>query len=61
MLRINGLVVISGRSYVGDLKKRRLDLGLRQKDAALRIGVNQRSYENWETEKHEPEFRTGPG
>jgi transcriptional regulator with XRE-family HTH domain len=43
------------------LRKRRLDLGLRQKDAAVEIGADHRSYENWETGKHEPEFRFFPG
>jgi transcriptional regulator with XRE-family HTH domain len=43
------------------LKKRRLDLGLSQKKAAERIGVYFKSYDNWEHDKHEPEFRYWPG
>ncbi len=43
------------------LKKRRLDLGLRQRDAAKQIGVNPKTYENWEQEKYEPEVRFWPG
>ena len=35
----------------------RLDLGLRQKDVADQLGVNFRTFENWEQGKHEPEFR----
>jgi len=42
------------------LKKRRLDLGLRQRDTAERLGVTKNSYENWEHDKHEPEFRYWP-
>jgi transcriptional regulator with XRE-family HTH domain len=38
-----------------------MDLGLRQKDVAVLLGANHRSYENWETGKHEPEFRYWPG
>lgn len=43
------------------LKKRRMDLGARQKDVAEEIGVNHRTYEGWEQEKYEPEFRYWPG
>lgn len=47
---------------LGDhLKKRRTDLGLTQKEVARELGANHRSYENWETGKHEPEFRYWPG
>src|SRR5262249_16941851 len=42
------------------LKRRRLDLGLRQKDVAEQLGVNQKTYENWEQEKYEPEGRFFP-
>jgi transcriptional regulator with XRE-family HTH domain len=42
------------------LRKRRVDLGLRQKDAAERLGANPKTYENWEQEKYEPEFRFLP-
>jgi transcriptional regulator with XRE-family HTH domain len=48
--------------HLGDrLKKRRLDLGLRQQDVAGQLGVNRRTYENWEAGKHEPEVRYWPG
>ena len=43
------------------LKKRRLDLGLRQKDVAAALGANQKTYETWEQGKHEPEVRYWPG
>jgi transcriptional regulator with XRE-family HTH domain len=43
------------------LLKRRLDLGLRQRDVAKRLGASHQSYENWEMDKHEPEFRFWPG
>jgi transcriptional regulator with XRE-family HTH domain len=42
------------------LKKRRLDLGLGQKEVAAEFGANFKSYDNWEQEKHEPEFRYWP-
>jgi transcriptional regulator with XRE-family HTH domain len=42
------------------LKKRRLDRGLRQKDVARELGVNFRTYENWEQGKYEPEVRFLP-
>ncbi|MEO6191592.1 MAG: helix-turn-helix transcriptional regulator [Thermoanaerobaculia bacterium] len=42
------------------LKKRRLDLGLRQKDVAEKLGANPKTYEYWEQEKYEPEFRFLP-
>jgi transcriptional regulator with XRE-family HTH domain len=42
------------------LLKRRLDLGLRQKDVAEKLGANPKSYENWEQGKFEPEFRYWP-
>jgi transcriptional regulator with XRE-family HTH domain len=49
-------------STIGEhLRKRRLDLGLRQKDAARAIGANFKTYENWEQEKYEPEVRFWPG
>jgi DNA-binding XRE family transcriptional regulator len=38
----------------------RLDLGLRQKDVAERIGANPKTYENWEQERYEPEVRFIP-
>jgi transcriptional regulator with XRE-family HTH domain len=57
----------AGKSYpaelrtVGDhLKKRRLDLGLRQKDVARELGANFKTYENWEQGKYEPELRFFP-
>ena len=46
---------------LGDhLKKKRMDRGLRQKDAAREIGATQKTYENWEQDKYEPEFRFWP-
>jgi transcriptional regulator with XRE-family HTH domain len=42
------------------LKKRRLDRGLRQKDVARELGVNFKTYENWEQGKYEPEIRFLP-
>jgi len=42
------------------LRKRRLDLGLRQKDVAERLGAHYKTYDNWEQGKHEPEFRFLP-
>ena len=42
------------------LRKRRLDLGLRQKDAAERLGASPKTYEYWEQGKYEPEFRFLP-
>jgi transcriptional regulator with XRE-family HTH domain len=48
-------------STVGEhLKKRRLDLGLRQKDVAGELGVNFKTYENWEQGKYEPATRFLP-
>jgi transcriptional regulator with XRE-family HTH domain len=57
-----------GRGYpltlqtLGDhLKKRRLDLRLRQMDVAEQIGVHQGTYEKWEQgTTHEPEVRFFP-
>lgn len=43
------------------LKKRRLDLKLRQKDVAGELGVSKQTYENWEGGIHGPEFRHFPG
>jgi transcriptional regulator with XRE-family HTH domain len=43
------------------LKRRRLDLSLTQKKAAEAIGAHFKSYDNWEKDKHEPEFRYWPG
>jgi transcriptional regulator with XRE-family HTH domain len=46
---------------VGDhLKKRRMDLGLRQQDAAEQLGVSQGTFYNWERGRSEPEFRFLP-
>ena len=41
------------------LKRIRLDLGLRQ-EAAAQLGVNFKTYENWEQGKYEPEDRFFP-
>lgn len=45
---------------VVDLKKKRLDLGLRLRDVADRLGVNFKIYETWECGKHEPEAHFFP-
>lgn len=42
------------------LKKRRLDRELRQKDVAAELGVNFKTYENWEQGKYGPEIRFLP-
>jgi transcriptional regulator with XRE-family HTH domain len=42
------------------LKKRRLDLGLRQKDAAREIGADTQTYGYWERGRTEPELRFFP-
>jgi transcriptional regulator with XRE-family HTH domain len=48
-------------STIGEhLKKRRLDLGLRQRDVAEQLGVNFKTYENWEQGRYEPEDRFFP-
>ena len=46
---------------IGDhVRKRRLDLGLLQKDVADRIGVNPLTIKNWEVGHTEPEIPYGP-
>jgi transcriptional regulator with XRE-family HTH domain len=46
---------------IGDhLRKRRLDLGLLQRDVAAQLGVNQCSVTNWELNDTEPELRFLP-
>jgi transcriptional regulator with XRE-family HTH domain len=43
------------------LKKKRLDLGLRQKDVAREVGVSQKTYEYWEGGRTvEPDIRHYP-
>jgi transcriptional regulator with XRE-family HTH domain len=42
------------------LKRRRFDLGLRQKDVAREVGANFKTYENWERGRTEPEVRFFP-
>jgi transcriptional regulator with XRE-family HTH domain len=42
------------------IRQRRLDLGLRQRDVAHRIGVDESSILNWEREWSEPELRYLP-
>ena len=42
-------------------RKRRLDLGLRQRDVARQIGVNKDTIYNWETNRTAPEVRFIPG
>ena len=57
-----------GREYptklrsIGDhLRKRRLDLGLLQREAALRIGVDKTTVFNWEAGTASPNLRAIPG
>jgi transcriptional regulator with XRE-family HTH domain len=46
---------------LGDhIRKRRLDLGLLQREVADRIGVNKDTIYNWETNRTEPEVRLIP-
>jgi transcriptional regulator with XRE-family HTH domain len=46
---------------LGDhIRKRRLDLGLLQRDVAAQIGVNKDTIYNWETNRNEPEVRLIP-
>jgi transcriptional regulator with XRE-family HTH domain len=48
-------------STIGEhLKKRRLDLGLRQHDIAVLLGVCKGTLENWEQGLNEPEVRFLP-
>jgi transcriptional regulator with XRE-family HTH domain len=47
---------------LGDhIRKRRLDMGLRQRDVARQIGVNKDTIYNWEMNRTEPEVRLIPG
>ena len=47
---------------LGDhLRKRRMDLGLFQKDIAKRLGASTASVNNWELNEREPELRFIPG
>ena len=42
-------------NHLGDhVRKRRLDLGLSQREAARRIGVNKRAIQDWELGRFEP-------
>ncbi len=43
------------------LRKRRLDLGLRQKDVAKQLGVNQDTIRNWEVGRAAPALWQWPG
>lgn len=46
---------------LGDhIRKRRLNLGLLQKDVAKRIGVSKDTIHNWETDRTEPEVKMVP-
>jgi len=46
---------------VGDhLRKRRLDLGLRQRDVAEQVGVNKDTVRNWEIGRAAPALRQWP-
>lgn len=44
----------------GHLRKKRLDLGLRQKKVAERLGVDKDSVYNWETNRYSPSLRVVP-
>jgi transcriptional regulator with XRE-family HTH domain len=47
---------------IGDhLRKRRLDLGLRQRDVADQLGVDETTVANWELNRTEPALRFLPG
>ena len=47
---------------LGDhLRKRRLDLGLFQKEVAESIGVDEMTYCNWENNRGNPRFKYMPG
>jgi len=47
---------------MGDhLRTRRLDLGLRRRDVAARLGANPTTVNNWELKHTEPEIRFLPG
>jgi len=47
--------------HIGDhLLKRRLDLGLHQKQAAMRLGVDAESLRNWEAGRTSPGLRFYP-
>ena len=47
---------------IGDaIRKRRLDLGLKQRDAAMIIGCNQMSVLNWEKGYNRPSLNKMPG
>lgn len=43
------------------LKRRRLDLGLRQRDVAAELGVTEQTVRHWESGKHPPPVRRVPG
>jgi DNA-binding transcriptional regulator YiaG len=46
---------------LGDhIRRKRLDLGLRQRDVARQIGVNKDTIYNWEMNRTEPEVRVIP-
>ncbi len=47
--------------HLGDhVKKRRLDLGLSQREAARRIGVSKKAIQNWEFGLFEPTVSCAP-
>ena len=43
------------------IKKKRLDLRLRQKDVALLVGVTEESIMHWETNRYPPQLQFYPG
>jgi DNA-binding transcriptional regulator YiaG len=52
----------SALSDLGDhLKKRRLDVGLTQREAAFQIGVHDQTFRNWETGTTAPAIQWWPG
>ncbi|MGH7500031.1 MAG: helix-turn-helix domain-containing protein [Gemmatimonadales bacterium] len=49
-------------AIIGDhLRRRRLDLGLRQREVAYRLGVDTTTVTNWELNRTTPAIRSVPG
>ncbi len=42
------------------IRKRRLDLGLLQREVATKVGISNQTLQYWEAGRHEPEFRYLP-
>ncbi|MFQ5444664.1 MAG: helix-turn-helix domain-containing protein [Nitrospinales bacterium] len=54
-------VTLKELNILGDhLRKRRLDLGLLQKEAAEKLGVDKTTYYNWENNRTIPKFKHLP-